>query len=296
MNQADADRWKSDVLDEVFVALAADTAIERCLVFKGARVLNARLQGGRQSLDLDTNLTKEFVDTHPDREEQQRYLERHMKNAIIRHFERQDPVRFELKGLSVKTYPPKSHPMGWDAFKVKLTVDDLTKPRVKALPSIEIDVASPEKLLPSSIMPVTIGQTRALAYSLERIAGEKMRAFLSSLPAYKAKVKKPGESVRTKDLYDLARIIQIHPIEQLNFWDTVSQEFRIACESRYIDCHGLGTFTERWDATAQMYTKDPTIPRDISIDEARLALGRIVEFMTANGTVPFEHPLPAVST
>ena len=124
MNQADADRWKSDVLDEVFVALAADTAIERCLIFKGARVLNARLQGGRQSLDLDTNLTKEFVDTHPDREEQQSYLERHMKNAIIRHFERQDPVRFELKGLSVKTYPPKSHPMGWDAFKVKLTVDD----------------------------------------------------------------------------------------------------------------------------------------------------------------------------
>jgi hypothetical protein len=296
MNQGDADRWKSDVLDQVFAALAADTAIERCLVFKGARVLNARLRGGRQSLDLDTNLTKEFVDRHPDREEQQSYLERHMKSAIIRHFEGQDPVRFELKGLSVKTYPPKSHPMGWDAFKVKLTVDDLTKPGVKALPSVEIDVASPEKLLPTSIVPVTIGHTQALAYSLERIAGEKMRAFLSSLPAYKAKVKKPGESVRAKDLYDLARVLQICPIEQSDFWETVGQEFRIACESRYIDCHGLETFTERWDLTAQSYSKDPTIPDDISISEARSSLDRIVAFMDAKGAIPFEYQLPRAST
>ena len=34
-------RWKSRVLDEVFAALAADPGIGRCLVFKGARVLNA---------------------------------------------------------------------------------------------------------------------------------------------------------------------------------------------------------------------------------------------------------------
>jgi hypothetical protein len=217
MNQSDADRWKSAVLDQVFAALAADTAVEECLVFKGARVLNARLQGGRQSLDLDTNLTKEFVDRHPDREEQKSYLERHLKSAIFRHFESQDPVRFELKGLSVKAYPPKLHPMGWEDFKVKLKVDDLTKPGVKALPGIEIDVASPEKLLPTSIRPVTIGENQAAAYSLERIAGEKLRAFLSSLPVYKAKVKKPGESVRAKDLYDLARILQVCPIELSDF-------------------------------------------------------------------------------
>jgi Nucleotidyl transferase AbiEii toxin, Type IV TA system len=296
MNQNDADRWKSDVLDQVFAALAADTAIEECLVFKGARVLNARLRGGRQSLDLDTNLTQEFVDRHPDREEQKSYLERHLKSAIFRHFESQDPVRFELKGLSVKSNPPKSHPRGWDAFTVKLNVDDMTKPGAKALPGIEIDVASPEKLLPTSITPVTIGETQARAYSLERIAGEKMRAFLSSLPAYRVKVKKPGDSVRAKDLYDLARIFQICPIEQSDFWDTVAQEFRVACESRYIDCHGLDTFTERWDLTAQLYSKDPTIPPDISIDEARLALEHIVGFLTARGTVPFEHPLPVMST
>ena len=55
MNRTDADRWRSEVLDEILIALAADNEIEQCLVFKGARVLNARLGGGRQSLDLNSN-------------------------------------------------------------------------------------------------------------------------------------------------------------------------------------------------------------------------------------------------
>ena len=75
MNRSDADRWKSDVLDEIFAALAADREIEECLVFKGARVLNTLLRGGRQSLDLDSNLMKDFVDRHPDREQQRSYLD-----------------------------------------------------------------------------------------------------------------------------------------------------------------------------------------------------------------------------
>jgi hypothetical protein len=296
MNQKDADRWKSEVLDEIFAALAADDEIEACLVFKGARVLNARLGGGRQSLDLDSNLIKDFVDRHPDREEQKNYLERHVKRAVSRHFESREYVRFNLKGLTVKTYPPGSHPMGWDAFKVKLNVDDLTKAGVKGLPGIEIDVAAPEELLATSISPMTIGSNRVLAYSLERIAGEKMRAFLSSLPTYKAKSMKPGESVRAKDLYDLARIHRVCPIGDSGFWDKVGQEFRAACRSRYIDCLGLETFTEQWEVTAKTYSKDPTIPSDISIAEARSALEKIVVFMNATGTIPFEHQMPPLPT
>jgi Nucleotidyl transferase AbiEii toxin, Type IV TA system len=292
MNRNDADRWKSEVLDEIFAALAADNQIQECLVFKGARVLNARLGGGRQSLDLDSNLMKEFVERHPNREEQGRYLEHHLKRAIYRHFERHDPVRFELKGLTVKTYPPNSHPMGWDAFKVKVHVDDLNKAGVKGLPRIDIDVAAPEELLATSISPVIIGNDQAFAYTLERIAGEKMRAFLSSLPAHRAKSTKPGELVRAKDLYDLARIHRIRPIEESGFWDTVGQEFRIACRSRYIDCLGLETFTEQWQVTAETYTKDPTIPSDINIAEARSILEIIVGYMKVKGIIPFEHQLP----
>jgi hypothetical protein len=294
MNPDDIDRWKSEVLDGVFAALAADAEIENCLVFKGARVLNARLGGGRQSLDLDSNLRKGFVEKFPDREEQRSYLERHMKRAISRYFERQDPVRFELKGLTVKTYPPRSHPMGWDAFKVKLSMEDLTKSGVRGLPGIEIDVAAPEELLESSISTVMIGGYEAYAYTLERIAGEKLRAFLSSLPAYRAKSRKPGESVRAKDLYDLARIRRMFPMDQSGFWGTVGQEFRIACRSRYIDCKGLETFTEQWEVTAETYTKDPTIPAGIGIDEARSSLEAIVNSLMESGVISFEFPMPSL--
>lgn len=294
MNPNEINRWKSGVLDEVFAALAADSEVEGCLVFKGARVLNARLGGGRQSLDLDSNLTKGFVDKHPDRAEQRSYLERHMRKAITRHFEQQEPVTFELKSLTVKTYPPKSHPMGWDAFKVKLNIDDLTKAGVKGLPGIEIDVAAPEELLDSSIAPVMIGGHTAYAYTLERISGEKLGAFLSSLPAYRAKSRKPGESVRAKDLYDLARIQRAFPIQQAKFWETAGHEFRIACRSRYIDCAGLETFLQQWEITADTYTKDPTIPAEIEIGEARSTLETIVEFMASRSIIPFEFPMPLV--
>ncbi len=68
MNPADGERWKSQVLDEIFIALAASEPLEEALVFKGARVLNVHLGGGRQSLDLDANLVATFVEKHPDRE------------------------------------------------------------------------------------------------------------------------------------------------------------------------------------------------------------------------------------
>ncbi len=293
MNPDESARWKSRVLDEVFAALAADPGIGRCLVFKGARVLNARLGGGRQSLDLDSNLMKGFVEEYPDRAEQRSYLESHMKRAISRYFDGQDPVQFELRGLTVETYPPKSHPMGWDAFKARLNIDDLTKMGVRGLPGIVIDVAAPEELLESSISTVVIGGHEAYAYTLERIAGEKLRAFLSSLPAYRAKSRKPGESVRAKDLYDIARIRRVFPPDREEFWRTVGQEFRIACRSRYIDCRGLDTFTEQWEVTAETYTKDSTIPGEIGIDEARSTLESIVHSLSASGVIPFEFPMPS---
>ena len=57
MNPTDADHWKSEVLDEIFIALAASNEIDQALVFKGARVLSLRL-GGRPSVPgLDANLT-----------------------------------------------------------------------------------------------------------------------------------------------------------------------------------------------------------------------------------------------
>lgn len=290
MNRADSERWQSQVLDEIFEALAAVEQLQECLVFKGARVLNVRLGHGRQSLDLDSNLAAPFVKKYPDREAQRAFLEEQMTRAVRRHFERQEPVRYELTTLTIRTYPPKGHPMGWDAFKVKMNVNDLSR-RVRGLPALEIDVAAPEELLDGSVATIEVGGHRVCAYTLERIAGEKLRAFLSTLPAYRAKVKKPGEAVRARDLYDVSRIRRVHEIEQVDFWRAAGEEFRIACRSRYIDCQGLATFQEQWEVTRKTY-EEATIPKDIPFKEAEETVGAVVRFLEAQGIVPFTFPLP----
>jgi hypothetical protein len=290
VNQKDSEHWKSQVLDEIFVALAASEQLDEALVFKGARVLNIRLGIGRQSLDLDSNLTAPFVQRYPDREAQRVFLEQEITRAVRRHFERQEPVRYELIAVKVGTYPPKSHPMGWDAFKVRMNVNDLSK-HVRGLPALEIDVAAPEQLLDTSVAIIEVGGHRVYAYTLERIAGEKLRAFLSSLPAYRAKVKKPGEAVRARDLYDVSRIRGVHGLEQIEFWRLAGQEFRVACRSRYIDCQGLTTFQEQWAVTRKTY-EEATIPKDISFEEAEATLVAIVSSLKAQGILPFTFPLP----
>ena len=290
MNQKEGEHWKSQVLDEIFIALAASKQLDEALVFKGARVLNVRLGIGRQSLDLDSNLTAPFVQKYPDRDAQRGFLKQEMTRAVRRHFERQEPVRYELIALKVKTYPPNSHPMGWDAFKVRINVNDLSK-HVRSLPALEIDVAAPEELLDTSVETIEVGGYRVQAYTLERIAGEKLRAFLSSLPAYRAKVKKPGDAVRARDLYDVSRIRSVHGLEQVEFWRLAGKEFRVACQSRYIDCQGLTTFQEQWIVTRKTY-EEATIPKDISFEEAETTLVAVVDFLEMQGIVPFTFPLP----
>ena len=291
MNPKDSERWKSQVLDEIFIALAASEPLDQALIYKGARVLNVHLpETGRQSLDLDANLAGPFVQAFPDREAQRVFLEEEMNRALRHHFERQNPVRFELTALTVRTYPPKRHPLGWDAFKVKMKVNDLSKD-VRTLPVLEIDIAAPEELLETSVAPIEVGGHHVYAYMLERIAGEKLRAFLSSLPAYRAKVKRPGEAVRAKDLYDVSRIRAARGLEQVEFWRLAGEEFRVACQSRYIDCHGLTTFQEQWAVTQKTY-EEATIPKDISFEEAEATLVAVVSFLETRGIVPFTFPLP----
>lgn len=293
MNPNDSNRWKSQVLDEIFIALAASKQLNGVLVFKGARVLNMRLAGGRQSLDLDSNLATQFVQQYPDREEQRDFLKREITQAVRRYFEAQDVVKFELTSVEFKKKQRENHPMGWDAFDVKLKVNDLRK-HVPNLPAIEIDIAAPEELKPTSVSTIEIGGHHVHAYTLERIAGEKLRAFLSSLPAYRAKVEKPGEAVRAKDLYDIGRIYRVNGLEPSNFWQSAGEEFRIACRSRYIDCLGLTTFQEQWEVTRKTYT-EATIPKDITFEEAEATLIAIVKFFETNEIVPFAFPLPQSS-
>ena len=262
------------------------------LVFKGAPVLNELLQEvGRRSLDIDSNLLQSFVESTPDRARQQENLEKELSIAISRHFERQSPVKYSLHRVSITPRPPKEHPRGWDAYDVKVSVTDHTRPGVRGLPNLTLDIAAPEALRDDSIAPLKLGKESIWAYTLERIAGEKLRAFLSSLPQYRKKVKKPGEAVRVKDIYDIARIARVRPLGNGGFWSKAGEEFRLACESRFVDCLGIDSFEQDLATTQSTYENDPTIPNEISFNDAWHTIREVVAFLEANRIIPFEFHL-----
>jgi Nucleotidyl transferase AbiEii toxin, Type IV TA system len=227
MDKSEAERWKSEVLDEIFEALAASEAITSALVFKGARILVKRLESTyRQSTDIDSNLLKDFVEQKTQRQDQADYLQKHAAVAIKQYFENQDPVRYELMEVRATLKPPSDHPQGWNAILLRVTVKDFAKLSVLGLPSLTIDVAAPEELLDTSVAPLLVGENEVKAYALERLVGEKLRAFLSSLPAYRAKMKRPGDAIRVKDIYDLAVVGKKRPLEETEFWQLVGKNSR----------------------------------------------------------------------
>ena len=77
MNPSQQQQWRNAVLDEVLSAFAAYPELHDVLIFKGARILNLLLgNAGRQSLDLDSNLTVEFTQQIKDLERQKEYLDK----------------------------------------------------------------------------------------------------------------------------------------------------------------------------------------------------------------------------
>jgi hypothetical protein len=190
------DAWKNDAFNEVFTAIAASAALRKILIFKGARVLNQRLNFERMSLDLDTNLSAGFALEMPALKSQAEFLHREMALALDRHFQRQYVVRYTVDYIRIT--PKKTHPLGWDSHEIKIKLRDAKYANVLGLPSLTIDVSAPETLSEYAIASLPIADHHVHACTLERIAGEKLRAFLSTLPAYRTKVKKPGEAVRVK--------------------------------------------------------------------------------------------------
>lgn len=297
MRSDEAESWKVQLLDEIFLALSEHPPLRHILVFKGARILDVWLRGTRRrSLDIDSNLLDCFVASTPDPHKQRRLLEREISAAVSRHFDNESPVRNSLNNVRVKPHLRVPHPHGWDAYDVNISVTDHTRPGVRGLPTLRLDIAAPEALRHDSIAPLKVGNDTVWAYTLERIAGEKLRAFLSSLPAYRDKVRKPGEAVRVKDVYDLARIAQAHPPDEHTFWERAGEEFHLACKSRYIDCEGLSTFEEDLASTRSAYERDPTLPNDISFDDAWEAVRRIVAVLERNEIMPFFFPLDEEGT
>jgi len=121
-----------------------------------------------------------------------------------------------------------------------------------------------------------------------------MRAFLSSLPTYRAKIGRRPDSPRFKDLYDLARIRRQNEIADNAFWRTAGREFRLACESRFVDCAGIATFAEELAKTRYEYENATTISKDISFDEAWNTVQTTTNLFTRLGFLPFTFAIPVV--
>ena len=293
MNPANQRRWKSELLDQTLLAFAADSDLRDKLIFKGARILNLRLgEECRQSLDIDTNLDFTFQQSHPDQQDRKAILESVIKAALLRHFNHQEPVRYAVEKVEVTPKPTALHPFGWDGFLAKAQIRDGKNAGVRGLPAIEIDVAAFETLGPNAISKLEIQQDLWVrAYTLERIAGEKLRAFLSSLPAYLKKIGRRTDTARVKDLYDIVRIWKVKPITETAFWREAANEFNLACESRFIDCVGIETFMENEQMTAELFNNDPTLPKDITFDLVKKALTEILDLFKEQQWIPFEYPI-----
>jgi len=297
MKKSDGYLWKAEVLRFVLEAFAAHESLRSALIFKGARILNLRLGNDfqRESFDLDSNLDINCAVNHPQKEDCRGFLARESELALKKFFSQQDPVRFQLESIKAEVKPPRdNHPFGWTGFSLTIRVIDNELFGVRGLPSVEFQVAAYERVGEGAVSDLQLRNGLIVrAQTLERIAGEKMRAFLTSLPAYFAKVGCHQVGVRVKDLYDLARIRRRFEIADNAFWRTVGREFRLACESRFVDCAGIETFAENLDMTRQIYELDRNLPKDIPFKEAWDAVQAAVTRFTEFGILPFTFEIPS---
>jgi Nucleotidyl transferase AbiEii toxin, Type IV TA system len=289
MNRESRDHWINEILNEVFLAVIASEPLRNALIFKGARILNLHLEDSRQSLDIDSNMAPELVASTPDPGAQAAFLEEQISLALRRHFERQNPVKFKLGRVNVVRQPPKGHLRGWNAFLLRIEVQDNSLAGVRGLPMLEIDVAAPETLGPDAVQILSVQGIPARVYALHRIAGEKLRAYLTSLPAYRRKMQGGDREFRVKDLHDIARILRARPASVAEFWTKAGHEFQLACQSRLVDCRGLESFMENWPLARERYQTDRSLDK-VSFDEAEQALKIVVGLIEGQGIFPLEFP------
>lgn len=289
-----SEQWKNEMMAQVFSALASSPSLVGQLVFKGAQVLSRRLNDhARQSYDIDANLIQPLGVGTPESAARKEKLQQDIRIALEQHFGSQDPVRYTVESVRLELKPsPRGHQHGWNAF---LAVIGLRQPSAPTnpLPGLQLDMAAPEELGARSIAPLSVNGHDVNAYTELRIAAEKLRAFLQSLPTYRAKMSRHGEVVRVKDLFDLKRILQRHELADEEFWSAVAAEFRNACASRYVDCAGWTSFAEDSDITRASFEYDPTIPKSWAFEEVWAALEAIVRRLEALGLFPMNFPLPA---
>lgn len=279
MEKENQQLWIRDALDSIFEAFACSSDVKNMLIFKGARILNMHLHNkGRMSLDIDSNVSYRLLRQNTTKSSQAEAIATTIQTSLQSYFLHQKRLRYQLSKVTIFPKPPKEdHPFGWNGFELKINLIDNTLKSQRGVPSLKIDIAYPEELTDNSIctMPTLSGEIKC--YSLERITGEKMRAYLSTLPEYCNKIGKIFRDIRVKDVYDLSKILRYKPITDIRFWNIAGKEFKVACSSRYIDCQGITSFQQNISKAKMLYQGDKTIPKDISCDQAFNNLNKVIE-------------------
>jgi hypothetical protein len=151
-------------------------------------------------------------------------------------------------------------------------------------------VAAPEILGSKAVEIMNIRGFSARVYSLHRIAGEKLRAYLTSLPAYRQKMGGGQRAFRIKDLHNVARILRVRSATDTGFWINASHEFRLACKSRFVDCEGLPTFMQGWPLVRERYEANSDL-RNVPFAEAEQALTTVAGLLKDQGIFPLDFPV-----
>lgn len=293
MNPKQRQDWVEEVLREVLIAAIQSPELRGALIFKGAWILNLHLQDDRHSMDIDAAAGAEWVGRHPDLNDQAAFFEKHFPAAVRKHFENQNPVRFGVESARVERNPLNAHPRGWDMLRILLTIHDRQNVGVRGLPPATIEVSAPETFGPHAIVDRTIHGISARVYALHRIAGEKLRAYLTSLPAYRRERGGGEREIRVKDLHDLARIVRERPTTSRSFWRDASLEFKLACGSRYVDCQDQSTFRQEWNQAKLRYEQDVRLSR-IPFAEVETALDSILAVLEEEGVFPLTFTAPPI--
>ena len=290
MNRESRDQWINAVLNEVFLAVISWEPLRNALIFKGVRILNLHLGDSRQSLDIDSNIAPELAMTNPYVDAQANFLEQQLPLALRRYFERQTPVKYKLVRVKVDRNPPKGHIRGWNQIKLKIGVQDNGLAGVLSLPKLELEVAAQETLGRNAVEILKVHGIPANVYALHRIAGEKLRAYLTSLPTYRRKMGGGEREFRVKDLHDIARILRARPAADAAFWAEAGREFILACESRLVDCCGLESFMEDWPLARARYEADGSLAK-VPFAEAEHALKTVVGLLGQQKIFPLNYPV-----
>ncbi len=75
------------------------------------------------------------------------------------------------------------------------------------------------------------------------------------------------------------------------FWTNAAREFERACRSRFVDCDGWTSFSERWRDAELLFDNDPTLPKDVCFLDVNELLPKIVQLWERVGVIPKKYEI-----